>query len=127
MTAKPKPRETITPKKTQIEQAIAFGRSLDWIVDHLHVEPADVDERLRYLDKVIRERDVPPPVRYSSDLEAERAAVTLTAQLHRLDHGASLLSHTRAMRKNRGGPGGAGNTGDRALTSPLALAHKEAQ
>lgn len=40
--------------REQVEQAIAFGRSLDWIVTHLHVEPVFVDGVLRRMDTLAR-------------------------------------------------------------------------
>lgn len=42
----------MTPPRVLVEQAVAFGRSLDWIVDNLHVEPAFVDRVLRRMDEL---------------------------------------------------------------------------
>lgn len=39
-----------------IEQAIAFGRSLDWMLENLHVDPSDVDAVLARMDRINKER-----------------------------------------------------------------------
>jgi hypothetical protein len=44
----------IRSDRERVEQAVAFGRSLDWIVTHLHVEPSFVDEVLRRMDAPAR-------------------------------------------------------------------------
>lgn len=63
--------------RTRIEQAIAFGRSLDWILEHLDVTPQDVDEALQWLDECNAEPDEPPyvPPTYGRALERERGVV----------------------------------------------------
>lgn len=63
-----KHRHTQPTERLHIEQAVAMGRSLDWIIEHLGATPVQVDETLRYLDKINAEDDherptepTPPP------------------------------------------------------------------
>jgi hypothetical protein len=51
----------MTTARVQVEQAVAFGRSLDWIIDHLGVEPAFVDDVLRGMEEAAAEDDDPEP------------------------------------------------------------------
>lgn len=39
-----------------IEQAVAFGRSLDWMLENLHVDPSDVDAVLERMDRINAEQ-----------------------------------------------------------------------
>jgi hypothetical protein len=71
--------------RTRIEQAIAAGRSLDWITETLGVTTVDVDDTLRYLDAVNAEDNAndlparPPEYVYSAALAKEAELVSIAA------------------------------------------------
>lgn len=39
--------------RAQIEQAIAYGRSFDWILTHLDATTRDLDDALRHMDEAV--------------------------------------------------------------------------